>query len=223
MYLDEIRRCLDVFGPIFCHLYGQGEAPMTITGLRPKDYANASNEVLTSVGWPRSGIDVAIVNSDGQMLPSGEIGEIVCRGDVVMAGYWNDPEATRKTLRDGWLWTGDLGSIDLDGKLRLQGRSKEVVISGGSNIYPVEVEAVLTSHPAVSEACVLGRPDPEWGEIVVAFVVIEPGRALDAQTLDQYCRRNIAAFKRPKLYHFVNALPKNANGKVAKSELAGLA
>jgi long-chain acyl-CoA synthetase len=144
--------------------------------------------------------------------------EVAVRGEVVMAGYWGDPEATRKALRDGWLWTGDLASFDAEGFLTLKDRSKDLIISGGSNIYPREVEEALLSHPGVAEVAVVGRPDPEWGEAVVAFVVAgaEPPTP---QSLDAHCLARIARFKRPKEYRFVGALPKNHYGKVLKTEL----
>ena len=151
MYLGELKLTLDVFGPIFCQLYGQGEAPMTITGLRRADHADAREDVLLSVGWPRSGVEVRVVGTDGQPLPVGETGEIVCRGDVVMSGYWNQPAETAETIRGGWLRTGDMGSFDVDGKLTLRDRSKDVIISGGSNIYPREVEEVLITFPRSEE------------------------------------------------------------------------
>jgi acyl-CoA synthetase (AMP-forming)/AMP-acid ligase II len=136
-----------------------------------------------------------------------------------MAGYWNDPAATAETLRDGWLHTGDIGSIDVRGYLTLRDRSKDVVISGGSNIYPREVEEALLTHPAVLEACVVGQADPEWGEVVVAFVVLEGGKRATDATLDAHCLEHIARFKRPKRYLFVESLPKNSYGKVLKREL----
>jgi long-chain acyl-CoA synthetase len=136
-----------------------------------------------------------------------------------MAGYWRNPEATAAAVRDGWLWTGDVGSLDEDGFLTLKDRSKDLLISGGSNIYPREVEEVLLTAPGVAEAAVVGAPDAEWGEIVVAFVVAQPGRVLDAATLDAHCLERIARFKRPKRYLFVEALPKNSYGKVLKTEL----
>ncbi|GAB3242975.1 AMP-binding protein [Mycolicibacterium hippocampi] len=219
MYVDSLKKALAAFGPIFVQLYGQGEAPMTITGLRRGDHiagdAWAEDAVLGSVGYARSGVDVAVLGPDG--LPAGVdvIGEIVCRGDVVMSGYWNNPEATAATLQDGWLRTGDMGSFDSAGLLTLRDRSKDVVISGGSNIYPREVEEALLEHPAVVEAGVVGAPDDEWGEVVVAFIVGEVSVAeLDAHLLDR-----IARFKRPKSYEFVDELPKNSYGKVLKREL----
>jgi long-chain acyl-CoA synthetase len=143
------------------------------------------------------------------------------RGDVVMPGYWNNPEATAAALRDGWLWTGDLGSLDADGFLTLKDRSKDLIVSGGSNIYPREVEEILLLHPNVAEASVVGRPDPEWGEAVVAFVVARGEPPSEAE-LDRLCIDHIARFKRPKEYRFVTQLPKNHYGKVVKTELRAL-
>lgn len=215
MYVDSLKKALAAYGPIFVQLYGQGEAPMTITGLRRADHVGADDATLGSVGYPRSGVEVAVLNDDGTQAAVDEIGEIVCRGDVVMSGYWNNPTATAATLKDGWLHTGDMGSFDARGYLTLRDRSKDVVISGGSNIYPREVEEALLEHPDVVEAGVVGAPDPEWGEVVVAFVVGEVSPAdLDAHLLER-----IARFKRPKRYEFIDALPKNSYGKVLKREL----
>ena len=178
MYVDSLKKAMADFGPIFTQLYGQGEAPMTITGLRRADHLGADDAILGSVGYARSGVDVAVLASDGTPAAIDEIGEIVCRGDVVMSGYWNNPDATAATLKDGWLHTGDMGSFDARGYLTLRDRSKDVVISGGSNIYPREVEEALLEHPGVSEAAVVGAPDADWGEVVVAFIVGDgqPGR-----------------------------------------------
>jgi fatty-acyl-CoA synthase len=215
MYVDSLKKAMAAFGPVFVQLYGQGEAPMTITGLRRADHLGADDAVLGSVGYARSGVDVAVLRDDGTPAAIDEIGEIVCRGDVVMSGYWNNPEATAATLQDGWLRTGDMGSFDDRGYLTLRDRSKDVVISGGSNIYPREVEEALIQHPGVTEACVVGAPDPQWGEVVVAFIVGSASAAeLDAHLLDR-----IARFKRPKRYKFVDEVPKNSYGKVLKREL----
>lgn len=150
-------------------------------------------------------------------MPAGASGEICVRGDVVMAGYWNDTEATAKAIRHGWLATGDVGCLDGHGFLHLLDRSKDLVISGGTNIYPREVEEALLTHPAVAEVSVIGRPDPEWGEVVVAYVVLQ-GEA-DAAALDARCLSQLARFKRPKHYRFVAELPKNHYGKVLKTTL----
>lgn len=219
MYLDELQRCLTTFGPIFRQLYGQGESPMTITGLTAKDHETDDEAVLKSVGWPRLGLEVAIWDEDDQPLPAGEAGEIVCRGDTVMAGYWQNPESTASTIRNGWLKTGDVGYLAPDGRLTLQDRSKDVIISGGSNIYPREVEDVLLTAAGVAEVCVVGKPDEDWGEIVVAVVVPEEGAALDPAALDAHCLAALARFKRPKHYLVWDALPKSAYGKVLKREV----
>jgi fatty-acyl-CoA synthase len=215
MYVDSLKKAMAAFGPIFVQLYGQGEAPMTITGLRRADHIDADDAILGSVGYARSGVEVAVLAADGAPAAIDEIGEIVCRGDVVMSGYWQNPNASAATLKDGWLHTGDMGSFDARGFLTLRDRSKDVVISGGSNIYPREVEEVLIEHPGVSEACVVGVPDEEWGEVVVAFVV---GTASAAE-LDAHSLGRIARFKRPKRYEFVDEIPKNSYGKVLKREL----
>ena len=219
MYVEEIRRALGLFGQVFCQIYGQGESPMTITGLRRADHLTSDDAILGSVGYARSGVEVAIVSSDGTPAPAGQIGEIVVRGDVVMSGYWNNAEATAKALKNGWLYTGDMGLLDSRGCLTLRDRSKDVIISGGSNIYPREVEEVLLKHADVGEVCVVGRPDADWGEIVVAFVVTRDGAELDAAALDAHCIERIARFKKPKLYKFVDGLPKNNYGKVLKRTL----
>jgi acyl-CoA synthetase (AMP-forming)/AMP-acid ligase II len=222
MYVEELKKCLATFGPILTQLYGQGEAPMTITGLRRREHEIGDETVLRSVGWPRSGVEVAILDEAGQASSAGEIGEVACRGDVVMSGYWNNPAATAAALRRGWLLTGDRGYLDAEGKLTLEGRSKELIISGGANIYPREVEEALLSCPGVAEAAVAGQTDPEWGEIVVAFIVQDSACTLDASALDEHCRIRIARFKHPKRYVFVDALPKNNYGKIVKRELAQL-
>ena len=219
MYVEDALKALDRFGPRLAQIYGQGEAPMTITALSKEDIADREHprwlERLGSAGRPYACVEVMVADSDDRALPAGETGEILCRGDVVMPGYWRNPDATAQTLRGGWLHTGDVGMFDTDGYLTLKDRSKDMIISGGSNIYPREVEEVLLKHAAVREASVIGRPHPEWGEIVVAYVV---GDAR-ASELDELCLGEIARFKRPKDYVFVDALPKNNYGKILKTEL----
>ena len=156
MYVESLKKAMAAFGNIFAQIYGQGESPMTITGLRRADHDSHDDSVLGSVGYARSGVEVRVLGPDGAPALTGDIGEIVCRGDVVMSGYWNNPRATEDTLRDGWLYTGDMGSFDDRGYLTLRDRSKDVVISGGSNVYPREVEEALLEHPDVAEACVVG-------------------------------------------------------------------
>lgn len=221
MYVADIEKAVAAFGAKFVQIYGQGESPMTITTLSRDDVADRSHprwrERLASVGTPHSCVEVRIADANGNALPHGETGEILVRGAPVMHGYWNNSEATAGTLRGGWLWTGDVGCLDEEGFLTLKDRSKHVIISGGSNIYPREVEEVLLTHDGVSEAAVVGRPDPEWGEEVVAFIVSR--RALDPAELDKHCLEQIARFKRPKHYRFVDTLPKNNYGKVLKTAL----
>tara|TARA_R110002110_G_scaffold11617_7_gene55623 strand:+ start:4055 stop:5587 length:1533 start_codon:yes stop_codon:yes gene_type:complete len=223
MYETDIMEAVAVMGPRFVQVYGQGECPMGITALNRHDVADRSHPRwrarLNSVGTAQSAVYVRVLDAEGGDVAPGEIGEIAVRGATVMGGYWKNPQATQATLRKGWLWTGDMGQIDEDGYVTLQDRSKDVVISGGSNIYPREVEEVVLTHPAVHEAAVVGRRHPEWGEEVVAFVVLHPGQTATPADLDQLCLDRIARFKRPKAYFFVRALPKNNYGKVQKTEL----
>src|SRR5690606_35736164 len=197
--------------------------PMTITAMSKALHAAcddpATEHRLTSVGLPQPLVEVRVVGPDGTPLPPGELGEVCVRGDTVMSGYWNNPAATAETIKDGWLYTGDIGCFDEAGFLYLKDRSKDVIISGGTNIYPREVEEVLLEHPGVAEAAVIGVPDPEWGEVVVACIQRESGHALSADELDAFCLERIARFKRPRRYHFLDELPKNAYGKILKREL----
>jgi long-chain acyl-CoA synthetase len=222
MYVADALDAIDRFGPRFAQIYGQGESPMTITTLSKQEIADHNHprwaERLGSAGRPFACVEVMIADGDDRPLATGETGEVLCRGDVVMPGYWANPEASAATLRGGWLHTGDVGAFDAEGYLTLKDRSKDVIISGGSNIYPREVEEILLEHTSVREVSVIGRPDPEWGEVVVAYVVGDADRA----ELDALCLNGIARFKRPKDYVFVSALPKNNYGKILKTELREL-
>ncbi|MFG2022251.1 class I adenylate-forming enzyme family protein [Streptomyces sp. NPDC048825] len=222
MYVDDLLRARDVLGDCLTQIYGQGESPMTITTLGRDVIADESHpgrqHRIAGVGTAFALCDVKVVDADGAQLPPGTTGEIVVRGDTVMLGYWHNPEATARTLHDGWLWTGDMGSLDEEGYLTLKDRSKDVIISGGTNIYPREVEEVLLQHPNVTEVSVIGKADPEWGEAVVACVVVDDS-AVDAVQLDEFCRQHMTAFKRPRHYHFLDTLPKSDNGKVIKAVL----
>ncbi|MGI5338356.1 class I adenylate-forming enzyme family protein [Streptomyces sp. CA-181903] len=229
MYREDLERVVARFGPgRLWQGYGQGESPGTITHLRPEDHAGDDPEALgrrlASVGRARTGVEVRVADPDGREVPAGTTGEVLVRGTTVMSGYWNAPEATARTLRGGWLHTGDLGRLDADGFLTLVDRAKDLVISGGSNIYPREVEEVLLRHPAVAEAAVVGAPDPEWGELPVAFVVRADGGTDGglAAALEAHCLGRMARYKRPRRFLFVAALPKNSYGKVLKTELRGL-
>ncbi|MDA8255664.1 MAG: AMP-binding protein [Betaproteobacteria bacterium] len=225
MYVADCKAALARFGNKLVQIYGQGESPMTISCLDRALHADTAHpryaERLASVGHAFTGVEIRVADADDNPLPTGEIGEILVRGDTVMAGYWNNPAASADTLRHGWLHTGDVGSMDEDGFLTLKDRSKDVIISGGSNIYPREVEEVLLRHPALSEVSVVGQADAEWGEIVVAFIVAR-GATPDNAELDALCLANIARFKRPKRYVVVDALPKNNTGKVLKTRLREL-
>lgn len=221
MYLADIQEAVEVLGDRFVQVYGQGECPMGITALPRWFVSDRSHprwkERLQSVGTAQSPVLVRICDEEGNFLPANEIGEIVVSGPTVMKGYWQNPEATAKTVKDGWLWTGDMGALDEDGFVTMHDRSKDMIISGGSNIYPREVEEVLLELPTVSEVAVVGQKHDEWGEVVVAFVVAADD--ISEKDLDQHCIENIARFKRPKAYRFVNELPKNNYGKVLKTDL----
>jgi long-chain acyl-CoA synthetase len=219
---EDLRNAFAVLGPRLWNGYGQGESPCTITALGKGAIAAALRDGdehrLGSVGTARWATRVRVVDPDGLELPAGETGEVVVDGPTVMAGYLDRPEETAETLRGGWLHTGDIGRFDTDGYLTLLDRAKDVVISGGYNVYPREVETVLLADPAVADVAVLGVPDEEWGERVVAFVVPVAGR-LNPAELDRRCLEEIARHKRPREYHTIDELPRNAAGKVLKREL----
>jgi long-chain acyl-CoA synthetase len=223
MYLEDIRKALDVMGDRFVQIYGQAETPMTITALSRRHLSDRNHprymQRVASVGVAQSAVEVRVTDPEGQTLPIEQVGEVLVRGDTVMKGYWNNPKATAEALRGGWLWTGDLGSFDADGFLTLRDRSKDLIISGGANIYPREVEEVLLLDPGVREVAVVGRPHVDWGEEVVAFVVVCDNGLVTAEALDALCLRHIARFKRPRSYRFVRELPKNNYGKILKKAL----
>jgi long-chain acyl-CoA synthetase len=221
MYLADIEAARATLGPHFAQIYGQGESPMTISVL-PKSVIEDSAHPrwrarMASVGFAQPMVEISIRSADGEALATGIPGEVCVRGEVVMAGYWNQPEASAAALRGGWLFTGDIGALDEDGFLTLMDRSKDLVISGGNNIYPREIEETLLLHPGVQEVSVIGRPDPQWGESLVAYVV--PRGDVSAGQLDAHCLAHMGRYKRPKHYRFVAELPKNNYGKVLKTEL----
>ena len=223
VYSADLKAGLEFFGPRLWNGYGQGESPCTITAMSKEILADAvrsgDEARVSSVGIARTGVEVAVFDADDRPLPPGEIGEVVVRGDTVMTGYWNLPAESTATLRGGWLHTGDLGAMDQRGFLTLLDRAKDLIISGGSNIYPREVEEVLLEDPDVAEVAVIGASDPEWGESVMAVLVAAPGATLNLARLETLCLERIARFKRPKYWRVVDQLPKNSAGKVLKREL----
>jgi long-chain acyl-CoA synthetase len=216
----DLRRALEVFGPRFVQLYAQGETPMTATVMPAADHAAAlagdRPERLASAGYARPGMDVRVLDDADVELRVGEIGEVCVQGPAVMRGYWQRPEESAHALRNGWLHTGDLGRFDEHGFLYLLDRAKDLIITGGSNVYAVEVEAALVAHPTVQEAAVVGIADRTWGEVVVAVVVGDPAAESE---LTEHCRATLAGYKQPRRYEFVEELPRNAYGKVLKREL----
>ena len=223
MLVEDLTQAMEKLGPCLVQLYGQAESPMTITYLSHDDHVLDGDpdqmKRLASAGIPRTDVEVKVFDADDNELPPGEMGEIVTRSDLVMKGYWRDPEATAETLRNGWLHTGDMGYIDECGYLFLLDRSKDLIISGGENVYPREIEEVIVQHPAVREVAVIGVPDPVWGESIKAVVSLVPGREVTEMELIDFCTDHIARYKRPKSIDFVEELPKNNYGKILKREL----
>jgi long-chain acyl-CoA synthetase len=223
MYVEDCKAAFAALGPKLAQIYGQGESPMTITAMPRAMLAAAvardDDAQLGSVGVAQTGIDIRIADTDG--AAGSAIGEVCVRGPTVMQGYWMNPQASAAALSGGWLRTGDVGCIDRDGFLTLKDRAKDLIISGGANIYPREIEEVLQKHPVVAEVAVVGRRHADWGEEVVACVVTRDSTAIALleRELDALCLQHIARFKRPKAYVFLAELPKNNTGKVLKTVL----
>lgn len=212
---EQVRKVRDFFGPVLGTTYGQTEAPQILTAMRPEDFDDPNN--WASVGRPTWFNDVAIMSPEGKLLPQGEIGEVVARGDLLMTGYWRLPEKTAETIIDGWLHTGDRGLIDERGFLYLKDRLKDIVITGGFNVYPVDVENALSQHPAVHECLVFGLPDDKWGETVQAAVQLHPGKTADESELIAFVRNLLGPVQTPKQIHFYESLPRSNVGKLLKS------
>jgi len=223
MLVEDLKRAMAKLGPCLVQLYGQAESPMTITYLPHRDHVldglPEQMKRLASAGFPRTDVEVRIFDPNDRDLPPGTMGEIVTRSDLVMKGYWRNPAATAETLRGGWLHTGDMGYMDEQGYLFIMDRSKDMIISGGENIYPREIEEVIIQHPAVREVAVIGVPDPKWGEAIKAVVSIVQGQSVTAEELVAFCRDHVAGYKKPRSVDFVDDLPKNNYGKILKREL----
>jgi long-chain acyl-CoA synthetase len=217
--IDLVRNARRVFGCGLAQLYGLTETTGAITYLPPEDHGEHAIARLKSCGKPLSGVEIRVVDALGNDVAIGEVGEIVCRSPQVMLGYWNEPEATNRSIRDGWFYTGDAGYLDQDGYVYIYDRVKDMIISGGENIYPAEVESALFGHPAVADVAVIGVPDDKWGEAARAIVVKKPGVDVKPEELIDFARRRIAGYKVPRSVDFVDALPRNAAGKILKREL----
>ncbi len=214
-----LRECMEVFGCGFVQMYGMTETTGTIVALPPEDHVVGSPR-LRSAGKALPGVELAIIDADGNPLPAGQIGEIATRSSSNMAGYWNLPDATKQTLgADNWLRTGDAGYMDADGYVYIQDRIKDMIISGGENIYPAEVESAMSNHPAIAEVAVIGVPDEKWGEAVKAMVVLRPQMSATADEVIAFTRERLAGYKAPKSVEFIPVLPRNPSGKILRRTL----
>ena len=220
MPAERVKQALEIFGPILIQNYGAHETSALMTCLCKEDHVHEGDPKklrrLSSAGIPNMESDVRVVSENGEDVKPGEAGEIIERGDDTMIGYWKDPALTAETIIDGWLHTRDIATVDEDGYIYIVDRKSDMIISGGFNIYPFEVEEVLYRHPAVFEAAVISVPDSQWGESVKAVVVLKEGISASEEDLIEHCKKCLAAYKKPKSVDFVNELPKNAHGKVLR-------
>ena len=216
--IDLLTRAMNTFKCRFAQVYGMTETSGAVTWLPPEDHVPGSAR-MRSCGKPHNAVEIRIVDSLGRDVPTGEVGEVICRSSQVMKGYWNLPGETAAAVRDGWFHSGDAGYLDEDGYLYIHDRIKDMIISGGENIYPAEVESVLFSHPAVADVAVIGVPDERWGESVKAIVVKTAGAEATGDELIEFARERIAHYKAPKTIDFVDALPRNPSGKILKRQL----
>ena len=221
--LEKLKEAIKVFGPVMTEAYGQTEAPAAITLKAPWDYmdadGNSNEERLKGIGRPGAFSPVKILGEDGQEVPRGEPGEICVSGNLVTLGYLDNPEATATAHKDGWLWTGDVGVMNEDGYIQIVDRSKDMIITGGFNVYPNEIEQVISEDPAVQECAVIGVPDEKWGEAVKAVIQFKPGQELDEAVLMAEVKAKLGSVKTPKTIEFIDDLPRSPNGKVMKTEL----
>ena len=225
MSVEKLKKAMTLFGPIMVGGYGQMEAPASITGLSSEEHFKAGSKEfaddtrLASVGRPMPLTQVAIMDDNNQFLPAGQTGEICVRGDIVMKGYYKAPEKTAETIIDGWLHTGDIGHMDEEAYLYITDRKKDMIITGGLNVYPQEVEQILWGHPAVGECAVIGVPDDDWGEAIKAVVELKPGQTATEEELITLCKGKMESYKCPKTVDIVTALPRSIQGKVLKKDL----
>jgi len=222
MPLEVLKRGIEVFGPAFGQGYGQSESGPAITHLPREEHTvlgTPKQKILTSAGQPDTGVQVRIVNDKGEDTAPGELGEIIVRSKHIMREYWKKPEDTASTIIDGWLYTGDIGYYDEQGYVYIVDRKKDMIITGGENVFPREVEEVIYRHPDIHEAAVIGIPDPYWVEKVHAVVSCKKGAKCTAEDLIAFCKKHLAGYKSPKSVEFVDSLPKNAAGKILKREL----
>jgi acyl-CoA synthetase (AMP-forming)/AMP-acid ligase II len=218
--LELLRECMEVFGCGFCQQYGMTETSGTIVYLPPEDHTPEGNPRMRAAGLPMPGVELKIIDAQGDALPPNAVGEVATRSVANMAGYWRMTQATAATIDDqGWLRTGDAGYLDEDGYLYIHDRVKDMIISGGENIYPAEVENAIYGHPDVAEVAVIGVPDEKWGEAVKAIVAPKPGAKPDPNDIIAFARSQIASYKVPKSIDFIDALPRNASGKVLRRAL----
>ncbi|MGI9288306.1 MAG: class I adenylate-forming enzyme family protein [Pseudomonadales bacterium] len=221
--LDKLKEALDVFGPVMTEAFGQSEAPASITAKAPWDYLGNNNEIdearLHSIGRPCVFNTVAVLNDDGEEQPNGTAGEICIRGDLVSPGYYKNPEATAEVQQFGWHHTGDIGVMSSDGYITIVDRKKDMIISGGFNVFPNEIEQVLTAHPAVQDCAVIGVPDEKWGEAVKAVIQLKPGQTCNAEELCALVKQQLGSVKAPKSVDFMEQLPRSTVGKVLKVEI----
>jgi acyl-CoA synthetase (AMP-forming)/AMP-acid ligase II len=223
MSVEKLKRAIEVFGPVMMGGYGQTEAPTSISFLTPGEHVVAGkiapDERLASVGRPNPLVHVEIMSDANEILPPGATGEICVRGDLVMKGYYKAPEKTAETIVDGWLHTGDIGHLDAEGYLHITDRKKDMIITGGFNVYPSEVEQVIWGHPAVQDCAVIGVPDAQWGEAVKAVVELNAGQQVSADEIIALCKDRLGSVKAPKTVDFVDSLPRSPVGKVLKKDL----
>lgn len=223
MSVEKLKQCIEIFGPVMAQTFGQAEAPMYCTFLSTQDHMAAGDPArehrLASCGRPTLSTRIGIMDGEGRLLPAGEAGEIVVRGSLVMAGYHKNPQATEEASAFGWHHTGDIGRMDEDGYVYIVDRKRDMIISGGFNVFPSEVEQVIWSHPAVQDCAVVGTPDEKWGEAVTAVIELKQGQSLSAEEVIAFCKKQLGSVRTPKRVEFWDALPRTPVGKVRKKDI----